>query len=75
MWEFLGAALAGGDAAPIPQTFMGGDTNWAGTWSVATSGSKASASSSPSAGLDAWVVPLAVVAGLVLIAMTVKGHK
>lgn len=72
MWEFLGAALAGGDAAPIPQNFLGGDTSWGGTWSVATSGSKSAAAGSPSGALASWVVPVAIVAGVVVLALALK---
>lgn len=81
MWPALASIaasmLSGPDAAPIPQVFQGGDTSWGGSWSVATSGSKASATGSPSAEVASWIGPVVIVAGLVLvlIAATKGGRK
>lgn len=79
MWEVIGSAVAGAfagqDVAMTTDEFFGGDTSWGGTWSVATSGSKANATSTPSAGVDSWLVPVAVVAGVAILAAALLGGR
>lgn len=79
VWEIIASAVASSmkepDAPDAPSQFFGGDTSWGGTWAVATSGSKANATSTPSAGMDSWLIPVALIAGAALLAVAFIGKR